>query len=393
MMRPGQSRKLRKMQTESVRDHPISEDTRRHLAGGPVMIVDLGAVQRNFRMLSAMARGTCAAVVKGDAYGHGMLQCAKALRDAGAEVFFTARFEDALLLRGELGVGPRISVLDGVTRSAVSEAIAKDITPVANSMEQLDLLASASLQRGKPISAFVQLDTAMNRLGLAPADDENALALLRSLDVRAYMTHFASADDVDIDLCRRQVERLKARARRMPAAPLSIANSCGTFLGPEFHGEIIRPGKSTFGINPLSAGRNPLEEPATVFAPVIQVRKLEKGDPVGYSSTWRAPERRRVAILAIGYANGYFRGNSNLGRVAFAGKSAPVVGRVSMDLTAVDVTALDEAEVRAGALAEIVGPTISYRTLAETTGTNEHEALISLGRGCRRVYTGSLGNA
>jgi alanine racemase len=393
MVRPGQLRKLRKMQTDSVEHHSFSEDVLRHLTGGPVMIVDLGAVQRNFRMLSAMASGTCAAVVKGDAYGHGMLECAKALRAVGAGLFFTARFEDALLLRGKLGVGPRIAVLDGVTRSSISEAIAKDITPVANSMEQLDLLASNSLQRGEPITAFVQLDTAMNRLGLSPAEDESALTLLQSLDVRAYMTHFASADDVDLDLCRRQVERLKARVRRMPGAPLSIANSCGTFLGPEFHGEMIRPGKSTFGINPLSADSNPLEEPATVLAPVIQVRTLEKGDPVGYSCTWRAPERRRVAILAIGYANGYFRRNSNLGRVAFAGRPAPVVGRVSMDLTAVDVTALGESEVRVGALAEIVGPTISYRSLAETTGTNEHEALISLGRGCRRTYTGGLGIA
>jgi len=212
--------------------------------------------------------------------------------------------------------------------------------------------------------------------------------LLTAIKVLAYMTHFVSADDVDLELCRSQVRRLNEARRMLPPAPLSIANSCGAFLGQEFHGDIIRPGKSTFGINPLPEGANPLEEPAKVLASVVQVRDLKKGDPVGYSSTWRAPSMRRIALIAIGYANGYQRANSNRGLVAIGGHVAEVVGRVSMDLTAIDVTALDADLVHEGTVVEIVGPTISYRRLAEQAGTNEHEALIALGRGCRRIHIG-----
>lgn len=350
------------------------------------MIVDLSAIRRNFRALAAMTEGTCAAIVKGDAYGHGMLESAKTLRAAGADLFFTARFDDAITLRSVLGPSPRVSVLDGVNATCIQEAIAQNVIPVMNSYEQLQIGAEASRKLGRRIRAFVHLDTAMNRLGLAPEDDELALPLLERFDVQAYMTHFASADDVDLDLCRHQAEKLRARSAGMPRAPLSIANSCGVFLGREFHGNIIRPGKSTFGINPLPDSDNPLEEPAMVLAPVAQIRSLQKGDPVGYSCTWRAPEPRRVAILAIGYANGYLRNNSNVGKVAFGRHKAPVVGRVSMDLTAVDISALPESAVKVGSIAEIVGRTINYRSLAEAVGTNEHEAIIALGRGCNRVY-------
>ena len=390
MMQSGTFREFSIMLQDFVREPPLSGGARRQLASGPVMIVDLGAIQRNFRALAAMTNGTCAAIVKGDAYGHGMIESSKALLVAGAKLFFTARFEDALALRDALGDGPQICVLDGVPRSGIAEALARGITAVVNSIEQLEALADFASGGAGRISTFVHLDTAMNRLGLSRNDDEAALPLLRSLDVKGYMTHFASADDVDLDLCYRQVERLKSRASRMPKAPLSIANSCGVFLGPEFHGDIIRPGKSTFGINPLVVGRNPFEEPATVLAPVVQVRRLEKGDAVGYSCTWRAPAPRRVAILAIGYANGYMRSNSNLGQVAFGARIAPVVGRISMDLTAVDVTSFPEDDIRAGMTAEIVGPTLNYRSLAETAGSNEHEAIINLGRGCRRSYLGHI---
>lgn len=320
---------------EILADLPVH--ARRRLAGEPVMVVNLAAIRRNFRALAQMAKGTCAAVVKGDAYGHGMLAAAHVLHKAGGTLFFTARFEDALELRNALGPGPRIAALDGVTAGCMADAVAHAIIPVVNSREQLETAFDASRRQAEPLAAFIHLDTAMNRLGLAPEDDALALPMLKQLSIQAYMTHFASADDVDIGLCKRQVERLRERSLMLPKAPLSIANSCGVFLGEEFHGQIVRPGKSTFGINPLADGPNPLQEPATVLAPVVQTRTLRKGDPVGYSSTWHAPAARRVAILAIGYANGYLRANSNVAHVAFGKRIAPVIGRISMDLTAVDV--------------------------------------------------------
>jgi alanine racemase len=318
-----------------------------------------------------------------------MIPSARGQRDEGAKVFFAARLDDALAVRAALGAGPQVSVLDGVGAERVREAWEAGLAPVLNTPEQVEAWLAEGRRRGQKPEAFVHIDTGMNRLGLSEAELARVAPLLAEIRVAAYMTHFAAADDVDIAACRRQAEGLRRAVAGLPPAPLSIANSCGVFLGAEFHGDLIRPGKSTFGINPLPVGKSPVEQPAMVLAPVVQVRDLAKGDPVGYSFTWRAPEPRRVAILAIGYSNGFLRSGSGRGTVAFAGRTAPVVGRVSMDLTAVDVTHLPEGLAAPGALAEILGPTISYTSLAAASGTNEHEALIALGRGCPRVFTGS----
>ncbi|MDG4886834.1 alanine racemase [Mesorhizobium sp. WSM4887] len=350
------------------------------------MLVDTGAIQRNFLKLKTLTKGRCAAVVKGDGYGHGMRPSAAALHQAGADLFFCARFEDAATLREDLGVGPNIAVLDGIPQSLLHDAAKLGISPVINSLPQLEAAHDFANSSGERLRGFVHIDTAMNRLGLSAQDLGRARRLIPGIAIQAYMTHFASADDIDLELCRMQVQRLKDACRHLPPAPLSIANSCATYLGNEFHGDIIRPGKSTFGINPLPEGDSPVEQPATVLATVVQVRTVNKGDPVGYSSSWRAPTARRVALVAIGYANGYLRANSSRGQVAIDGQIADVIGRVSMDLIAIDVNELRPDLVHEGTKVEIVGPTISYRRLAQQAGTNEHEAVIALGRGCRRVY-------
>jgi alanine racemase len=366
----------------------LPEPARQALRHGPAMIVDLAAIQSNYRALSRATRGSCAAIVKGDGYGHGMLQAARAVVQIGADLFFTARFDDAVELRKAVGAAPQIAVLDGLSAALLPEAGAAGIIPVVNSLDQLAAVAQFARSRSQRMPVYLHIDTAMNRLGIAADEIDTARPLLRELGVKAYMTHLASADDVDIELCRRQVERVKSICSSLPRAPISIANSCGVFLGEEFHGDIIRPGKSLFGINPLPEGRNPLAQPAAVFAPVVQVRTLAKGDPVGYSSTWHAPNRRRIAVLAIGYANGLLRTNSNSGVVFFDGRAAPVVGRVSMDLTTVDITSLPVGSVGEGSIAEIVGPNNSYRNYARHCDTIEHEAIISLGRGCQRFFVG-----
>lgn len=372
------------MTAAPVNDGSLPAEALRCLRGGPVMVVDLAAIQANFLQLSRRSAGRTAAVVKGDGYGHGMLPAAQALQQAGADLFFTARLDDAHLLCQRLRPGSTVAVLDGAQDATMAEAVAAGIVPVINGPEQLHAAVRTAHHTGKRVRAFVHIDTAMNRLGFAAHKIETLATEIGALEVQAYMTHFAAADDIDLTLCRTQVARLKAAVRRLPPAPLSIANSCGLFLSRALHGNITRPGKSTFGINPLPEERNPMAEPAAVYAPVVQLRDLSRGDPVGYSSTWHAPDKCRIAILSIGYSNGYRRSASNQGQVAFNGRLAPVVGRVSMDLTAVDVTGLGDVGV--GSIAEIVGPSISYRSLARFEATNEHEALIALGAGCPRVH-------
>ncbi len=356
------------------------------LRTGPVMVVDLAAIQGNFRLLARRTAGRVAAVVKGDGYGHGMLPSALALERAGADLFFAARLDDAFRLRKALQPATVVAALDGAGDATMADAVGAGVVPVLNGIEQLAAAERVAANRGARLRAFVHIDTGMNRLGFGARDLPRLGEGIAALDVQAWMTHFAAADDLDLDLCAAQVRRLKSAVRGLPPAPLSIANSCGLFLGRSFHGDIARPGKATFGINPLSDDRNPMAEPARVLAPVVQLRDLKKGEAVGYSSTWRAAGRARIAVLAIGYSGGYRRSASNQGVVAFDGRLVPVVGRVSMDLTAVDVTSLPEAAVHAGSVAEVLGASISYRMLARTEGTNEHEALIALGAACPRIH-------
>lgn len=358
---------------------------------GPVMVVDLAAITANFRLLSRKTAGRTAAVVKGDGYGHGMMPAALALEAVGADLFFAARLDDAFQLRDRLTAESTVGVLDGATDATMAEAVAARIMPVLNGPEQLAAAVRVAKDRGAKVRAFVHIDTAMNRLGFGPRDARLLEDGLNAIDVQAYMTHFAGADDLDLDLCRAQVRRLKLAVRVLPHAPLSIANSCGLFLGAAFHGAITRPGKATFGINPMPGQTNPMAEPAAVYAPVVQIRQLRKGEAVGYSSTWRAVSARRIAVLAIGYSNGLRRSASNQGSVAFDGRIVPVVGRVSMDLTAVDITDLSESTVKVGSIAEVVGPTIPYEVLASSEATNEHEALIALGAGCPRFHINGQG--
>ncbi len=241
---------------------------------------------------------------------------------------------------------------------------------------------------------MLHIDTAMNRLGLKAAELASIAPLLREAACApaAYLTHFASADDGDRALCQLQVERLQAALQGLPPAPLSIANSSGLYLDPAWRGDITRPGKALYGINPAQPGEPvPVQQALTVLAPVLQLSEVAPGDTIGYSATFRAERQMRIATLGIGYANGYLRSLSNTGVVAFSGHRAPLVGRVSMDLVTVDISAVPSAALAVG-FAEMTGPTIGLTELSTLAGSNEYELQISLGQGCQRIYTNSEGS-
>jgi len=243
--------------------------------------------------------------------------------------------------------------------------------------------------KAAPGPCMVQVDTGMNRLGLKPRELAGVAETIRSHPkaIAAWLTHFASADDVDLGFCRDQVARFEAAIAALPPAPRSIVNSSGLYLGvPEWRQAFTRPGKALAGINPMPPGEvSPVWQAMTVTAPILQVSDVARGDSIGYSATFRAARPMRVATLGIGYSNGYLRSLSNRGIVAFGGKRAPVVGRVSMDLVTVDVTGLGDAALADG-FGEMLGPTIGLTELAGLAGTNEYEMQISLGRGCKRDY-------
>ncbi|TGQ36961.1 alanine racemase [Mesorhizobium sp. M4B.F.Ca.ET.214.01.1.1] len=370
--------------------HPLSS------AGGNLslihqaeMIVDLEAVRGNYRRLNAMAGGAdCAAVVKGDAYGHGMIPSALALRQAGARTFFVATANDGVTLRVALQEA-EICVLGGFLPEEREAFVGANLVPVLNSRNQIEEWEKVAVGVERPLASIIHFDTGMNRLGLL-ADDvawlRQNLPLLSRIPPILYMSHLSAADDLDFDRCEFQRGAFLSAVSGLPIAKMSLANSAGTYLGADYAFDMVRPGKATFGINPLTGRPNPMLQPARVVAPIIQVKTMKRGAPVGYSSTYRLTEQAKIATVAIGYANGYSRAGSSRAAVSVAGFAAQVVGRISMDLLTVDVSGVPDWALVPGSPAEILGPHVRDHDLAKACGTIEHEILISLGHGCARRY-------
>ncbi len=369
------------------------------LAAGPQpslaeaeMVVDVAAVVANYRLLQSLSpQGECAAVVKGDAYGHGMLACAPALQQAGARTFFVASLADGVRLAARINP-PSIAVLGGIMPGEEAVFVAHSLVPVLNDAGQLAMWSAHAAKLARKLPAMIHIDTGMNRLGLTATDLKRIRATpdrLKALTVSTVMSHLVASDDLDFALCASQLAAFRVHAKLFPNAKLSVANSAASFFGPEYLCDMHRPGKSLYGINPLTGCDNPMRTPATVMAPLSQVKTIKRGDAVGYSATWRATATTKVATVAIGYANGYPRQASSRSYVAFAGHRAPVIGRVSMDLLTIDVSAVPEHLLRPGTPVEILGPTISPAELAAAAHTNEHDVLIAFGRGCARRHHSS----
>lgn len=356
--------------------------------------VDLSALRDNYRRLCADAdEAEVAPAVKADAYGMGIAQVAPALWQAGARSFFVALPKEALTLR-QLLPDARIFVLNGPTPDVLDRLKAADIIPMANSLEQLGLWAGAA--EAPPLKTALHLDTGMSRLGLPPSEAEHLARhpeLLEGLEIVLVASHLASADEPESPMTPAQCDAFMAQADRLPpaaaGAPRSLANSSGIQHDSAHNLSMVRPGFALYGGNPRPGQPNTMRTVAFLEAPILQVRTVEAGTPVGYNATFVTKRRTRLATLAIGYADGYDRSLSNRGRVAIQGQSAAIVGRVSMDLTVVDVSHLSESDCRPGTLATLLGDDPSLEEVAARADTIGYEILARLGGRLQRRYEGA----
>ncbi|HSU06732.1 MAG TPA: alanine racemase [Acetobacteraceae bacterium] len=354
---------------------------------GAILDIDLAAIVANWRLLTGRhPSGPVAGVVKADAYGLGARAVAPALYAAGCRHFFVALLDEALAIRTLLP-GAMLAVLNGLFPGTEADYIASNITPVLGSLAEIDAWTAAARTAGRKLPAILHIDTGMSRLGLNPAE----LAALQSdhtrvdgIALRYIMTHLVSSELPDDALNQIQRQRFEAACAGLPPAPRSLANSSGIFLGPDFGSDLGRPGAALYGINPTPAAPNPMHLPVRLRARVLGVRDIGLGETVGYNATWRATRPARIATAAIGYADGWHRSQSNRGAAIFDGRPAPLVGRVSMDLTTFDVT--DHPRLGPGDWLELIGPAHSPDEVAVAAGTNGYEVLTSLGRRLRRTY-------
>jgi alanine racemase len=355
------------------------------------LTVDLDALAANHAVLKQLAGAAeVAPVVKADGYGLGAGPIARRLWAEGARSFFVARLEEGEALRTELGPErpARILVLDGATAGAAPRLAASQLVPVLNSPAQIETFAAYARANG-PLLAALHLDTGMHRLGLT-LEELKVLAAapdrLQGLTLELLMSHLACADQEEHRLNAQQAGRFKKARALLPDTPGSLANTGGVFLGPEFHHDLVRPGIGLFGGGPFARTHPQLKQVATLAAPILQVRAVSEGETIGYGASFTADRAYRVAVLAIGYADGLLRAGAGRGRAWFAGAHRKILGRISMDLMVVDVTGCEDAQP--GAMVELLGPHVTVDAAAEAAGTASYEVLTRLGHRAERVYLG-----
>lgn len=349
--------------------------------------INLGAVVANWRILCQHhPRGPVAGVVKADAYGLGAADVAPALRDAGCGHFFVALLDEAMALRDRLP-GTMLAVLGGPQPGSEADYVGNDITPVLNSLGEIDAWTAAARRAGRTLPAILHVDTGMSRLGLDPhelATVQRDRSRLAGIELRYIMTHLVASECPDEPLNDVQRRRFATACAGLPPAPRSLANSSGIFLGAAWGSDLARPGAALYGINPTPGRPNPMQLPVRLTTRVLAVRDLQPGESVGYNATWRATRPSRIATVGIGYADGWHRALSGRGRAFFDGTPVPLVGRVSMDFTTFDVT--DHPAVQPGGWLELLGPAQTPDDVAIAAGTNGYEVLTSLGRRFHRIY-------
>jgi alanine racemase len=360
-----------------------------------VLTVDLDAICANWRKLEKTAvPAECAAVIKADAYGCGLVPVARALAHAGCKTFFVATLDEARAARTALP-SAALYVLDGLIQNTGDAYARIDARPVIGDLNELAEWDVFCRRSGWAGGAAIHIDTGMNRLGLTLAEAQGLIPRIKAGDhgISLVMSHLACAESLHHPLNARQLASFREIASVFSGVPASLSNSSGIFLGAPFQFDLVRPGAALYGVNPTPEADNPMQGVVELKARVVQIRDVDRGESVGYGATWTARRPTRLAILAAGYADGYLRaGSSNDGtrgaEVVVAGKRCPVAGRISMDLMAVDVTDLEKNAVRRGHLVTLIGDGITIDELAHRLGTIGYEVLTSLGPRYARVYKG-----
>jgi alanine racemase len=360
-----------------------------------ILTVDLDAIVANWRKLEkAAVPAECSAVIKANAYGCGIEPVARALFAAGCRTFFVATLDEARAARAAVPEATIYS-LNGFFQNTGVAYAKIDCRPVIGDLNELAEWDVFCRRSGWSGGAAIHIDTGMNRLGLTIQEAQGLIPRINAGDhgITLVMSHLVAAEQLHSPLNARQLAAFREIQSLFTGVPAALANSSGIYLGAPFVFDLVRPGAALYGVNPTPEADNPMQPVVELKSRIIQTRSVERGDTVGYGGTWTARRPTKLAIVATGYADGYFRaaGASDGTRgadVIVAGKRCPIAGRVSMDLIAVDITDLPPNAARRGHMVTLIGGGITVDELAHHFGTIGYEVLTSLGRRFARVYKG-----
>ena len=364
----------------------------------PHLTIDLKALAANWQFLSDKSPDAeTAAVVKANAYGLGIDHVIPVLAEAGCKTFFVAMVEEGIRVRTSLP-DARIFILNGIFSDTVATAIEHDLFPVLSSFDQISIWSA--MAAGKP--SAIHVDTGMNRLGLSVEEAEKLggnASLIKKSGVQVLMSHLACGDAPAHPQNSVQLGRFERIASHFNGLERSLANSAAILSNPDLHFDLTRPGIAIYGGEAVNDVPNPMKPVVTARTRILHIRSASKGEAVGYGATHVLERDTKIAICSAGYADGFHRATSGSGvplrdsspqgGFGMIGKTrVPIIGRVSMDLTAFDVTGIDAAELKNNRWIELFGHNILVDEAARSCGTIGYELLTGLGNRYHREYVG-----
>lgn len=357
--------------------------------------IDLDAIARNWTALDKISPGALTgAVVKANAYGLGLEPVARTLAQAGAQFFFVANPEEALILRQALP-NVHIFVLGGLWPRTAELYAERRLMPIIHSMAMLDEWLDFCMQRGEAYPAALNFDTGMNRLGFRLSDVNWVRQQMQrsGYQPQVIMSHLCCADIPNHEKNRTQLALFQSIMAHFPDIPASLANSAGLMGNKANHFQLVRPGVALYGGRAISGRKNPLTQVVNLQVPILQIRDGKTGETVGYGANYTLERDSRIAIISLGYADGFLRSMSSSdshkgAKLAINGHLVPVIGRVSMDVVALDVTAFGLNGPVAGDMVEVLGPNVTIDDLADAGGTIGYEILTNLKGRYHRQYIG-----
>ncbi len=355
----------------------------RPIAAGARLTIDLNALVANYRYLAALcAPAECGAAIKADAYGLGLERVLQNLLEAGCETFFVATLQEGIDARRyahALGYQPILYILEGPRADTLNYFRDLELCPVLNSVHQVELWAELPEKH----AAAIHVDTGMQRLGMLISEFESLD--LAGLNINLLMSHLACGDERENPANAQQLELMCRTFAAHSDIPKSFAHSAGILLGDKYHADLCRPGIGLYGGNPFADGDNPMQAVVQLEGRIIHAHWHEAGTRVGYGASYICPQRSLLATAAVGYADGLPKSLGNRGLAYFGGRACNIVGKISMDLTIVDVTPVAD-QIEEGDWLEFIGDQMSVDEVARRSERFSYEILTRLGTRAERTY-------
>jgi alanine racemase len=358
----------------------ISADISKSAAA--VLNVDLNCIIENYQTLASQStKADCSAVVKANAYGLGMDHIASALyHNSKCTTFFVANIVEAIELRALLKDAV-IYVFNGLFEDQIDLYLDHDIRPILNDLLQV------ALWNDHTAPCALHFDTGINRLGFSENETEQFLNTKSDLNISLILSHLSSSDQPDDPANKNQLQKFKKIVAAMPNIPASLCNSAGIFLGEDYHFDLLRPGIILYGGNPRTLPLpDGIKSTFQIKGKILQIRELKTGMSVGYNGIWTSKKPSRIALINIGYADGYLKLNNNIGKAHLNGEIVPVIGKVSMDMIAIDITGPNFDKICPNDEIELIGSNITLEMASEVSTLGHYELLTGIGHRFHKNY-------